>query len=569
MQYATPQLRSIDSLVRQGRFLQARSDALAYAAETGDGADRQARGQLAFVLGKIYRNIGDYGDAEREYLSAAETFRVAGDDESTADALSGAALARWQLCDFARATELQLEALRTYERIGDRLGLANAHNNLGLIAWKREDFSRAIESFEAALALYEELSHAQGLAATVNNLGGVVQDAGDLERSAGYYGEAERLYRRAEDEAGAALAAGNLAWTLARLGKPGEAAPFAERAVSGFRRAGDKAGLYRALMQRAAVLAAEGKPRDAAIDLYRAAHGARDLGCAELESVTLQDLVEVLGSLGRHRRAAAWYGRILSLEKRIRDEASEREIARLRLDLELEFRKEEEERLKAALRDRDRLLSTLVHDARAATSRLRGSIASLRFELPSLDPGGLRSRLGAVEEQAARLEAGLDSALAWARARDGSMEPAVEALPVLPALRSALAEVRQAMADKGMACGLDCPDPGPSVLADRRILGIVLGNALSNAVEHGAGPLAVSVRREGSVVSVDLRNAVPGRPSLEASDASGASIRGLGLPLCAELCTRMGGSFSFVAKDGMALARVELPCVEGRLSSTS
>jgi len=470
MQYATEELRSIDSLLRQGRFLEARAAAEAYASGRPAGEGGQARGQLAFVLGKVYRNLGDFGAAEREYLSAAEAFGAAGDEESTADALSGAALARWQLCDFVKATRLQLDALRVYERIGDRLGLANAHNTLGLIAWKRADYTEAIGRFEAALAIYEEISHAQGLAATVNNLGGAVQDAGDLERSAGYYAESERLYRRAGDAAGAALAAGNLAWTLASLGRAGEAAPFAERAIAGFEEAGDRAGLYRALMQRAAVLAAGGERRKAALDLYRAARGARDLGCVELEATALQDLVDVLGSLGLHRRVGTWYRRILALERELRSEAGEREIARLRLDLELEFREREEERLKAALRDRDRFLAALVHDARAAALGLRDSLAALGFELPALDPLEARRRLGNAEERASGLLAGLDSSLAWARTRDGSLEPVLEPLLASRAIKASLAAFRGPLADRGMDVRLDCPEPGPAILADGRLV---------------------------------------------------------------------------------------------------
>ena len=577
MRYAAKSLESIDSLVKQGRFIEAR------ALSEACGIDLEALAlpsvQHRYLRGKIFRNLGSYAEAEREYLCAATAFSRLGEEEAAADALSGAALVRWHICDFSRATGLQIEALRVYEKIGDSQGAANSENTLGLIAWKRKDHGEAKRRFESAMGLYESLSHAQGLAATVNNLGGVLEDTEDLEGSERYYRQAVFYYGKSGDEAGVALASGNLSWVLARLAKVEEARSFAERATQAFAALGDRAGFFRALMQEGQVQRASGLSREAARTLYRAAHGAKLVGNAELEAVTIEDLIEVLGELGLHARVGAWYRRLMRLEAGFLSAEREREILRLGIDFEVEVRKRRGGELEAALRGRDRILSMLSHDFRAGIGQVRGSLASLRFELPALGEAETRSRLLDMEEEARVLEEGFDAMLTWARSRSGSLEPEIVDVSLAPLVESCLAAARRPLAARGIEAVAERSLAGASVRADRRMLAIVVNNLLGNVAKHGAPGARLKISLEagsGSRMALLFRNEAPKTgekadpaAARKSADPSSGASDGLGLELCADLAARMGGAFAFSISGTEALARLELERSEGGAASTS
>lgn len=566
MDFADQALADIDALVRSGRFKEAQALVEGCAARVA-GRDR-ALAQLRYLEGKILRNLGAYEEAERGYLESALAFDALGDRESAADARSGAALVRWHLCDFARATRLQLEAMKAYEASGDLRGAANSENTLGLIAWKSRDFEEAESRFGRALDRYEALSNEQGLAATLNNLGGLAEDRGDLAASERYYRQAAFHYGKSGDRAGVALARGNLAWVLARVGEASEAAALAGQALEGFEGLGDPAGYFRALMQLGQALRSSGRPRRAAATLYRAAHGAKCVGNAELEAVTIEDLIEVLGELGLHARIGAWYRRLMRLERGFLSLEREREILRLRMDFEDEAKSRRNRELERALAANGRGFATVCHDARGAMARIEGALAALGFELPLLGEAGLRSRLAAVEDQARRAREDFEAAMAWARAGAGCLEAELEDLELGPVVEERVAAAGMALAARGMTARLAPCLGAARARADRRLLRIVLGNMLANAIEHGAAgsPLAIGIATspEGHPV-LELANQAPVRP---VAAGEPGELRGFGLDLCADLARRMGGGFDFVLGDGRALARLRMAPAEGGSPST-
>lgn len=527
--------------------------------------------RLAYLRGKIQRNLGAYAEAEREYLAAAEAFSGFGDAEARADALSGAALTRWGLGDYGEATRLQLEALGLYEALGDARGLANANNTVGLIAWRRRDRGEAMRRFEKATELYEGLSNAQGLAAAINNLAGLYEDLGDLERSEAYYLEAIRQYDSSGDAAGAAMARGNLSWILARRGEALAAEGLAERAMAELAKLGSGAAYYRAMMQRGQAYRAAGKPRAAAYSLYRAAHGAKLASDAELEAVAIGDLVEALGDLGLHARVGAWYRRLMALEAAFLSRDREREIARLNADHEAESRRRRAEELEEALKDRDRLLATMYHDARASMARLKASLAAMAFEAPGMAPAEYRARAMAVFEDASTMEAEFESAMAWARSKDGSLAPSFEDIALGPLVDACAAAVRGFLAAKGVTVEIDPAIAGLKASGDARMLRVALGNIAGNAAKHASPGEPLSFRAEP---------APPGFVRLEASNAAhsargegssvglgaappGSGIGGFGLVVCSDFAALMGGAFEFAVERGRAVARLTLPMARG------
>jgi signal transduction histidine kinase len=84
------------------------------------------------------------------------------------------------------------------------------------------------------------------------------------------------------------------------------------------------------------------------------------------------------------------------------------------------------------------------------------------------------------------------------------------------------------------------------VRAERGRLAQALGNLLSNAVEHGTGPIRVQATRVGGRVRIEVVNGV-------------GQAHGRGLRIATRAVEECGGTLALERADGRAAAAVELP----------
>ncbi|MEX2023872.1 MAG: hypothetical protein WD993_02200, partial [Thermoleophilaceae bacterium] len=159
-----------------------------------------------------------------------------------------------------------------------------------------------------------------------------------------------------------------------------------------------------------------------------------------------------------------------------------------------------------ALRMRRRL--DLVADA---THELRGPASALTFAVASLrrEAGGSRRAL-ALESELERLRAGLDDLDAARTGRRAAGRP--QAVSLEQAVRGAAAGWAAGADAGGRALSMRWDAGRVLVRADRGRLAQALGNLLSNAVEHGTGPIEVrTVRIDRQAVRIEVR---AGRPAV-------------------------------------------------------
>jgi signal transduction histidine kinase len=204
-----------------------------------------------------------------------------------------------------------------------------------------------------------------------------------------------------------------------------------------------------------------------------------------------------------------------------------------------------------------------------AEHELRGpvTVLALGLELLRRDPAA-RRRARTLEVELERMRAGLaDLNAARSGGRAGRRSPvALERL-----VRGAAAGWEPAARRLGREVRLDWRAGPARVRADRGRLAQVLGNLLSNAVEHGRGAVELRGRPSPRGVRVEVRDAggLPAparRPSLPGRRRSnGRSSRGRGLAIAAEAVEEAGGSLSIEDADettGATTVAVELPLAE-------
>src|SRR4051812_22025661 len=111
------------------------------------------------------------------------------------------------------------------------------------------------------------------------------------------------------------------------------------------------------------------------------------------------------------------------------------------------------------------------------------------------------------------------------------------------------------------------------VRADRLRLAQAVGNLVANALEHGAGPVAVRAREVTGLLRIDVEDAGGGLPApvdaLAALARGGRGRRGRGLAIASEVARRCGGRLAAAPASRGARLVLELPLLGSAPASRS
>ncbi|MCW8088275.1 ATP-binding protein [Sabulicella glaciei] len=216
-----------------------------------------------------------------------------------------------------------------------------------------------------------------------------------------------------------------------------------------------------------------------------------------------------------------------------------------------------QDRIRRLIEDRTETLASMSHDLRTPLSRLK-------LRAGFLPEGEDRERM---EADIAEMEAMVGRTLDYIR----------EGRDAEPTRHTDLAAILQTLASDAADVGHDVAYEGPArvVLPLRRLAAKrALSNLVENAITHGAPPVRLRVRDEGSRVVVEISDAGRGippadrdralEPFVQLDAARGRGGSGLGLAIAARFAEASGGRLELnESRQGGLLACVILPRVQG------
>jgi signal transduction histidine kinase/DNA-binding response OmpR family regulator len=166
------------------------------------------------------------------------------------------------------------------------------------------------------------------------------------------------------------------------------------------------------------------------------------------------------------------------------------------------------ERAYARLSELDHLKSEFIN---IASHELRAPLAVLLAYATLLEAqatGQMRDHLNQVVESAMRLKSVIDEMVSLQRIDTGQAQVTLAPVDLAPVLRRVAGEHAALAASKQLALSLSLPDDLPLVSADEQVVGLIVGNLVSNAVKFTpeGGAVTVEACQEGGRVLVTVRD---------------------------------------------------------------
>ena len=217
--------------------------------------------------------------------------------------------------------------------------------------------------------------------------------------------------------------------------------------------------------------------------------------------------------------------------------------------------------------DRD-ALSLLAHELRTPISTIVAASTGLERGAEELSAEKRAALARLIAAEARRLARLVDDVVSVAKLDSGELPVKLERADVGALVTDAVEAAKaSAPAERSIIASVT-GEIEAMIDADR--LRQVLDNLIDNALKHAAGTVRVSARSENATVRVEVADDGEGIPPAHRTAVfekfhrldSSASGTGLGLWLCRELITRMGGEVSVTdAPSGGARFAIELPAL--------
>ena len=163
----------------------------------------------------------------------------------------------------------------------------------------------------------------------------------------------------------------------------------------------------------------------------------------------------------------------------------------------------------AGERMRNTLLAAVSHDVRTPLTSILGAAQAA---LPHASPGPVADMLGQIREQAQAMQQLVDNILTLARLQQGGVHLQRSWVPVDELVGSALAQLRERLAQHPVRT--DLPADLPLLHVDALLMERVLVNLLDNAAKHTPAGTAIDIgaRVQGEWLQLRVQDAGPGLP---------------------------------------------------------
>jgi signal transduction histidine kinase len=225
--------------------------------------------------------------------------------------------------------------------------------------------------------------------------------------------------------------------------------------------------------------------------------------------------------------------------------------------------REQAERASKAKSD---FLSLVTHELRTPLTGLMLQLARLRRDRDSTTPKQ-QALFESVTSSSKRLATLIESVLEYSRVESGHLEIHPDDLDLAHLVSEIIDEQRPLANERRLALSLSSSQDLPALHSDRRLIHVVVGNLVGNAIKFTErGSVDVALRFEDGQHVIQVTDTGPGIPQsqqrvifepfrhIEPLEGKRTTGFGLGLALVKEVVTALGGRLEMVSTEGKGSA---------------
>ncbi len=355
-----------------------------------------------YLLAKYSILAGSSRKAVDEYLVRALVLQnKARNEQGKADVLNAFGVAYRELGDLEQAQENYAQAARIREAIGDRRGYATTLRNLSMIDTLRGGFDAAEAKLQEGLAILTEIGDLAGAADFRNDLGVLEEERGRYREALSHYRAALAERRDLGDKLTIALSLNNVGYAYFLLGEFDNASVYWQQALDLNREIGNREGIAVTIQSIGQLQLTRGEWDQALASYLEALEISRAEEFGSPIAVSLGNLARIAQYQGRYSAALSSFAEAIGILAELQHIRGETEFILGRAEVLLEVGRWEDAGRELELAA-SRLAETGIREQLAEEQRLRAALARAAGD-------------------ARRAAAGLDAALAEAKASDSAV----------------------------------------------------------------------------------------------------------------------------------------------------
>lgn len=557
------------------------------------------------VVGLVYRAFGNYEKSIDCFIKAYKTASATHDTVEMGYAENNLGHTYRMKGYFRHSIEHSLNGYNIFQTIKNKPGMAYSCIGLGNFYTQQKDYSSALIYFSKALELRKELNDRPGQLIALSNIGNVYSLKGDSLTAFKYFRNVEKGYREIKNESGIAEVYGSMGNLYLKLNDFGKALHYTSMAAELASRVGNLSSQISKLRNLALIYAGLGLFNEGELKMNEAIRLAKKykddyltLGCYQ----TMSEFMEKKGDL----KEAYKFAKIVSglrdtlaarellsgtaeAELIYKNEKAWREKTSIQTNLDAErrendyllimtlllifsifvlywrfwFRKKLNQQLRELNAAKDKFFSIIAHDLKNPFLGLIGISSALEEEIKAGNFDNVTEYAELLKRSTEHGYELLDNLLEWSRIQTGRLDMQICVQQVSPIAESTVGLLMPSAIDKDITVRSQVPED-LFAMADANILAAVIRNLLSNAIKYSrdGGHIELLAEEASEMVIITVKDNGLGisdeiKEKLFRIDANVSTPgtrkekgTGLGLILCREFVTKMGGEISVESEPG-------------------
>ncbi|MBU1101161.1 MAG: tetratricopeptide repeat protein [Bacteroidetes bacterium] len=506
--------------------------------------------------------------------------------------------------NYPLSLEYSLKAAAYFEKLNNQKGISYSYINLGEAYRLQKEYELSLSYLFRSLGIREKLDNMWNIAGVLFDIGVTYAHMNDYEKSLHYYQEAMPYYNNDTDYIGIANCLSGIGEILYEQKNYTQSLEQFAKAIRINIKNNNNNGLVSNYLGCALVYSRTGEVNKGKRYLAKALKLTNQLSF----SSRIRDVYEVYSEFHLNtknykaaaesfKRFIAVHDSLLSLEREItiKEFQQNHDMNRRLVEIKYDLEKSElgevylkfimvlllviggflywryrtnnilNKKLNLSNEAKDKLFKVISHDLKSPFNSLMAFASLLYKDFDSISPEEHKEGLREIQSSADKVYKLLENLLDWSRIQTNTMEVNLQVLNPREMIIQNCHLYERAAKNKNITLKYNLPDEDCSIMADSHMFSSVMRNLLSNAIKFtpNGGDINVSynINNEKILFEVNdngigiedeiVNNIFDKDKNLSTNGTNQESGTGLGLLLCHDFVTKMGGDFLVESKKGI------------------